>query len=166
MPGWTPPTPLTHSDLSLLWLYQRLICPQAISLSVQWNPTPVLCCRFIALFFLISNLRIQKIPYHKPFLPHPPTPRWMFWAKSRHGLEKWNDYGYCAYVCCTCISEGGVLSKARNCGALERLNSVQQFLMAHAMEEPGEQCTVVFTLIVTELASECGRGGGVPSPKH
>jgi hypothetical protein len=60
----------------------------------------------------------------------------------------------------TWISEGGVLSRARNCGALERLNSVQQFLMAHAMEEPGEQCTVVFTLIVTELASECGRRGG------
>jgi hypothetical protein len=28
------------------------------------------------------------------------------------------------------------------------------------MEEPGEQCTVVFALIVTEHASECVCGGG------
>ena len=27
------------------------------------------------------------------------------------------------------------------------------------MEEPGEQCTVVFALIVTDQASECVRGG-------
>jgi hypothetical protein len=27
------------------------------------------------------------------------------------------------------------------------------------MEEPGEQCTVVFALIVTEKASECVFGG-------
>jgi hypothetical protein len=59
----------------------------------------------------------------------------------------------CVRVLYMFLCIGGVLSKARNCGALERLNSVQQFLMAHAMEEPGEQCTVVFTLIVTELAS-------------
>jgi hypothetical protein len=33
-------------------------------------------------------------------------------------------------------------------------------LFTFSMEEPGEQCIVVFALIVTELASECVRGGG------
>jgi hypothetical protein len=32
------------------------------------------------------------------------------------------------------------------------------------MEEPGEQCTVVFAVIVTEQASECVFGGNNPVP--
>ncbi len=41
--------------------------------------------------------------------------------------------------------------------------------MHSSMEEPGEQCIVVFALIVTESASECvcgGGGGAAPSPTH
>jgi hypothetical protein len=36
----------------------------------------------------------------------------------------------------------------------------------NTMEESGEQCSVVFALIVAEQASEfvCGRGGGVQQP--
>jgi hypothetical protein len=36
-------------------------------------------------------------------------------------------------------------------------------VLGGSMEEPGEQCTVVFALIVTELASECvSVEGGCP----
>ncbi len=51
-------------------------------------------------------------------------------------------------------------------GLLKRLKIRAQDwvqLWVGPMEEPGEQCTVVFALIGTELASECvcGEGGGV-----
>ncbi len=46
------------------------------------------------------------------------------------------------------------------------LNSIASRLFPRIIEEPGEQCTVVFALILTEPASECvcagkvGGGGG------
>ncbi len=41
---------------------------------------------------------------------------------------------------------------------------VSQYRIVYTMEEPGEQCTVVFALNATEPASECECGGGAAIP--
>jgi hypothetical protein len=38
--------------------------------------------------------------------------------------------------------------------------TTEAFALGSTMEEPGEQCTVVFALLVTEPASDCVNAGG------
>jgi hypothetical protein len=71
---------------------------------------------------------------------------------------------------------GRILRKILSCrkvlfqGSFQTKRICSAFQLILSMEEPGEQCNIVFVVIITEPASECvcvwGKGGNHTPPPH